>query len=372
MGEKRGEISKNARESQHQKKESVLKDDPPSSLIAAEFFDYYYQNLPQIRVQKYFGGAKAREKVEALITEFQELVIDRQFKKIDSPIRDRQDGGKVFYIGDTHGSIADTERIIQFLSKEIKNAKESREKEKPEKYLKIIFLGDYVDRNDMDIHNLLYILSFAVIHRDFVRLLRGNHEEFTMNRNYGFYRNMKRNFKNTQLFEKFQNIFTRLPLVHYLEFKGKRIMGVHAGVPFSTQTIDTMPTIPNFTSGKDRWDSQLTRVTEMEPFPQQMLWNDPTDHLPPKKFYLPSRRGIGFIFGEAVFDAWVSKNHVDRVIRGHEVFLEGHKEFFDNRLFSLFSSSYYVSRVIEAKILEVDLVKPWESNWKHFTIRKDL
>ena len=55
-----------------------------------------------------------------------------------------------------------------------------------------------------------------------------------------------------------------------------------------------------------------------------------------------------------------------------EVFLEGFKNFFNDRLFSVFSSSKYVYRRLDAKILEFDFSKPWESNWHYLTISKEL
>ena len=63
---------------------------------------------------------------------------------------------------------------------------------------------------------------------------------------------------------------------------------------------------------------------------------------------------------------------MDRVIRAHEVYQDGHREFFDNHLFSIFSASDYGGKQIHAKILEFDLASPWESNWKLLEIMTEL
>jgi hypothetical protein len=52
--------------------------------------------------------------------------------------------------------------------------------------------------------------------------------------------------------------------------------------------------------------------------------------------------------------------------------MEGHREFFNDQLFSIFSASDYGGRNVRARILEIDLDADWDSNWKHLEIMKDL
>lgn len=53
--------------------------------------------------------------------------------------------------------------------------------------VKMIFLGDYIDRGPQSIETIIYLLCLKVKYRDRIFLLRGNHETPAVNRIYGFY-----------------------------------------------------------------------------------------------------------------------------------------------------------------------------------------
>ena len=61
--------------------------------------------------------------------------------------------------------------------------------------IRIIFVGDYVDRNPYDLETLTLILSFYMLFPKNVILLRGNHETREINEHYGFYDNLLRKFR---------------------------------------------------------------------------------------------------------------------------------------------------------------------------------
>jgi len=341
--------------------------------LADEFWNFYYTNNQINDPRIYLGGlANIREKTLGLLAEVSEYVLNPELVNIHRTFNEKMQSGKIFYIGDTHGSIVDTDRCIRFFVKKIKEAEINN------KDIKIVFLGDYVDRNKMDIHNLLYILTFAAKHPKCVRILRGNHEETTISMRYGFWSSINRYLPNLYLFNDFQYFFMELPLIHAVHYQSETmleprvIVSLHGGIPIYDNEFSEMPEVPNIIEGLDLIDPAHSNIDEMDYLSQQILWNDPADDLPPGMKFLPSKRGIGFNFGQEVFDEWMKQNNSDRLIRGHEVFLEGFKNFFNDRLFSVFSSSKYVFRRVEAKILEFDFSKPWEKNWRYLTILKDL
>lgn len=53
--------------------------------------------------------------------------------------------------------------------------------------VKMIFLGDYIDRGPQSIETMIYLLCLKIKYRDRIFLLRGNHETPAVNRIYGFY-----------------------------------------------------------------------------------------------------------------------------------------------------------------------------------------
>ncbi len=352
--------------------DSFLAEEKIETPFADEFWEFYYNNKQITDPRKFLGGNTVREKILGLLGEVSEYVLNPELINLNHAFNEKMQSGKLYYVGDTHGSIKDTDKCIRYFVKQIEKTELNNEE------IKIIFLGDYVDRNKMDIHNLLYILTFAMKYPKYVRILRGNHEEVTINMRYGFWHSINKYLPNLYLFNDFEYFFMKLPLVHAVHYQSETmveprvIVSLHGGIPIYDNKFTEMPKIPNIVEGLDLLDSSYSNIDEMGDLSQQILWNDPADDLPPGMFFLPSKRGIGFNFGKEVFDEWMKQNKADRLIRGHEVFLEGFKNFFNNRLFSVFSSSKYVFRRLEAKILELDFSKPWDKNWKYLTIQKEL
>jgi len=352
--------------------DSFLAEEKIETPFADEFWEFYYNNKQITDPRKFLGGNTVREKILGLLGEVSEYVLNPELINLNHAFNEKMQSGKLYYVGDTHGSIKDADKCIRYFVKQIEKTELNNEE------IKIIFLGDYVDRNKMDIHNLLYILTFAMKYPKYVRILRGNHEEVTINMRYGFWHSINKYLPNLYLFNDFEYFFMKLPLVHAVHYQSETmveprvIVSLHGGIPIYDNKFTEMPKIPNIVEGLDRLDPSYSNIDEMGDLSQQILWNDPADDLPPGMFFLPSKRGIGFNFGKEVFDEWMKQNKADRLIRGHEVFLEGFKNFFNNRLFSVFSSSKYVFRRLEAKILELDFSKPWDKNWKYLTIQKEL
>ncbi|UYP44943.1 hypothetical protein NEF87_001228 [Candidatus Lokiarchaeum ossiferum] len=334
--------------------------------FANKFWDFYQNSDLQVDSDVYVGDEKAPEMIRGLLEEFSDLYLGNEFLDLSIPLVESINQGKVYYVGDTHGSIIDTHKCIQFFLTQIQKAQETNEE------ILIVFDGDYVDRSPYDIHNILYIFSFALKFPQYVRVLRGNHEDVTISMNYGFWENINKYLPNSYLFNDFGYVFMKLPLVHVVRHDAKQIMCVHGGIPFYDREFEELPIIPNITAGLDRLDSKYSNMDEMDILSQQILWSDPAAELPPGMYFLPSPRGAGFTFGEEIFNRFCEINKVDRVVRGHEVYLDGHREYFQDRLFSIFSCSQYGTQEITAKILEIDFSKPWTSNWQLLTILTDL
>jgi hypothetical protein len=59
-------------------------------------------------------------------------------------------------------------------------------------------------------------------------------------------------------------------------------------------------------------------------------------------------------FGKELFDDFCEKNNLHLVFRGHQVFEEGIKRFFNDSFISFFSASDYVKKKIRARYIEID------------------
>ena len=126
---------------------------------AEAFWDYYFTQHQINNDKTFLGDENKKEKFIGLLGEINDYLLNADKIDITKPIQIEQETGCIYYIGDTHGSIKDTDKIIHYFVQKIEKALEQNIP------LKIIFLGDYVDRNDFDIHNLCYILAFALKYR---------------------------------------------------------------------------------------------------------------------------------------------------------------------------------------------------------------
>ena len=149
----------------------------------------------------------------------------------------------------------------------------------------------------------------------------------TINMNYGFRSNMANMFHDEELFDLVESTFANLPLIHVVKTSQGTLMGLHGGIPILETDVSKLPGIPDLTHGEIKLDSRHINIEQMDPFSQQILWNDPVEDLPEGMLYLPSRWGIGVNYGKDVFNRWTEVNEVDRVIRAHEVYQDGHREF---------------------------------------------
>jgi len=89
-----------------------------------------------------------------------------------------------------------------------------------------LFLGDYVDRGKQSIETLCLLFAFKIRYPGRVSLLRGNHEDQSISRIYGFMDECKRRY-NFKLWKEFINLFNYLPVAALIE---DRILCMHGGL----------------------------------------------------------------------------------------------------------------------------------------------
>ena len=89
-----------------------------------------------------------------------------------------------------------------------------------------LFLGDYVDRGKQSIETLCLLFALKIRYPHKVSLLRGNHEDQSISRIYGFMDECKRRY-NFKLWKQFINLFNHLPVAALIE---ERILCMHGGL----------------------------------------------------------------------------------------------------------------------------------------------
>ncbi|MGQ9514763.1 MAG: metallophosphoesterase [Thermoproteota archaeon] len=240
------------------------------------------------------------------------------------------DRGKTLFVGDTHGNFAATKAAIKIFSSE--------------GFDRIVFLGDYVDRGDEQIENINYIIALKLLKPEAVLMLRGNHETISMNSAYGFWYAV--NERLPENFYKLYNLtFSYIPLAA-VTWNG--IFAVHGGIAKGLERIEKIDNLP-----RGELDPSNDLVL-------QLLWNDPLEEV--DGFSFNYQRGGFYYFGKEAWEKFMVENKLKMMLRSHEVFSEGFKNFFGGSLLSIFSSTGYCGYDVRGKAAqlssegEIDLI----------------
>ncbi len=231
--------------------------------------------------------------------------------------------GKYLVVGDTHGDVYST---ISSLKMDVN----------------IVFLGDYVDRGPYQFENLILLLVAFLSNEKEVILLRGNHESPLMNKHYGFISELESKTRNRwkDYYSYIKKIFANLP---YSAVLNKRIFLVHGGIAKGLGKINEILKLPK----NDLIPSNNIAF--------QLLWNDPDESV---DFFAPSLRGEGiFLYGEKAVDIFLQENNLERIVRAHEYFYLGYRTFFNEKVITIFSCSYYPIESPKALFIEDDKIE---------------
>jgi protein phosphatase len=218
--------------------------------------------------------------------------------------------GKAIFVGDTHGDLDAAQKVT-------------------EKYLNeenvVIFLGDYVDRGEHSMENILHLLKLKVQYPQNLILLMGNHEGFLIKEFY------PANFWLGLSLEKrdlFHRTLVQLPLAVYSK---NGVMGLHGALPDVMRLDD----INNVKPGNKFWN--------------QIVWGD---------FQDMEGDSLGDYLGRPQF----GRDYFNRVMSrfGKRVLIRAHQpnvstNMFAKRCLTLFTSFAYLPF---RSIASVDLSTP--------------
>jgi predicted phosphodiesterase len=206
--------------------------------------------------------------------------------------------GKVVFVGDTHGDLDATERVLHQYAKEPYH---------------LVFLGDYVDRGIQSEENLETLLNAKVEHSQRITLLAGNHEGF-----------MAKKFLPADFWEDLGdrereplgNLFSRFPLVATSE---NGVLGVHGGLP----DLQSLEEVNRIQSGDENWN----RIT----------WGDFLEH---EGEFLGDWGGRPQ-YGDQYFRRMMDRYQKKLLVRSHQP--NSPQWMFDKRCLTIFTSYAYKS-----------------------------
>jgi len=228
----------------------------------------------------------------------------------------------IIVCGDTHGQFIDTLRIFELMGKPDQN--------------KYIFLGDYVDRGGQSIENLVFLLTLKVLYPTNVYLIRGNHETEEISTVYGLRDECIRRY-SFSMYSKFIAVFDIMPFCATIS---KSIFCVHGGIPSESISLSDI--------------SQISRPYDLNSNTQiiDILWSDPNSEA---KGFIPSPRGVSFLFGQKEAEEFMRINGISLIIRSHEFCSEGIAFPFGQNggLITVFSAPNYCRTMNTASVLTI-------------------
>ncbi|OWK49580.1 Serine/threonine-protein phosphatase 5 [Lonchura striata] len=216
---------------------------------------------------------------------------------------------KVTVCGDTHGQFYDLLNIFELNGL-------------PSEANPYIFNGDFVDRGSFSVEVILTLFGFKLLYPEHFHLLRGNHETDNMNQIYGFEGEVKAKY-TAQMFALFSEVFEWLPLAQCINGK---VLIMHGGL-FSEDGV-TLDDIRKIERNRQPPDSGPMC---------DLLWSDPQ----PQNGRSVSKRGVSCQFGPDVTKRFLERNHLELIIRSHEVKPEGYEVAHDGRCVTVFSAPNY-------------------------------
>jgi hypothetical protein len=194
--------------------------------------------------------------------------------------------------------------------------------------VKLVFLGDYVDRGMFSYNGILRtVMQLFVSMPEHVHILRGNHEYYLAHsgRVVAGVRPAEaistlEPYMPTQMFQAYMMMFESMPNMFIFD----KTLFVHAGIPRDEVT-------------EAKW-RDLSTLNDPE-IRFHMLWSDPS-----RSNFIPAelqRENARFPFGKQQFRAFMGRIGTNTMVRGHEKVDEGFKKIYDEPdcvLINLFSA----------------------------------
>lgn len=233
-------------------------------------------------------------------------------------------------VGDIHGQFKDMQTYVLAPQRDVISAKGKKD-------CKFLFLGDYVDRGPQGIEVVALLLALKVEYPEHIFLLRGNHEEATVCRMYGFLQECRSKL-SPNAWGSFNNVFCFLPLGAVVEAtiedpaeKVVTFFCCHGGLNPYNNNVQALQFLRRSEYGQGILDGDDSEVVD------GLLWSDPAEH----DGFRRNMRGCGFTFGANTTAEFCEANTVQFVCRAHQMIMEGFNWDHNGKLLTIFSAPNY-------------------------------
>jgi predicted MPP superfamily phosphohydrolase len=253
----------------------------------------------------------AREEIKGLLNEAeQRFTSEAKLIQLES--------GRVIFVGDTHGDLEATEKVIR-------------------RYLKsdnkLVFLGDYVDRGPASRENINFLFEQKIEHPDSLYLLMGNHEGYAVGSFHpaDFWEGL-----DAELRQRYGEVLARLPLAVSTP---NGVIALHGALP----DVSGLEDINMIRPGSTEWHQIVWGDWQQRA--GKSLGTDPLTGRPQ--------------FGRGWFNEIMSRLGKSVLIRSHQPDVP--RTMYGKRCLTIFTSSAYGHYISKRTIALVDLNKTVKS-----------
>lgn len=178
-----------------------------------------------------------------------------------------------------------------------------------------VFNGDFVDRGAHQLEVVGVLLALKCLLPEKVWLVRGNHEDRSMNRKYGFADECTRRLGSEmgpKLFDTFHNAFEQLPVACLIQGS---VLVVHGGIGDGNWKLSELHAVRRPLRDTDLADPQNSRLFNL-------LWSDPIEDDDKRHnvfgVHSSPRGGMTINFGWNVTKTFCARNGLSLIVRSHQ------------------------------------------------------
>jgi serine/threonine-protein phosphatase 5 len=232
-----------------------------------------------------------------------------------------QIASKITVVGDTHGQYPDVVAIFDRIGP-------------PSAQTPYLFNGDMVDRGSMGVEIIILLVAWKLAVPNGLFINRGNQYVFSLIHSEQRSMNALGGFDNectlkysAAAYDKVSAFFESLPIGHTINGK---VLVVHGGLMRDQEmTVDRVQLLDRF--------GQPDAGPEFGPI-NDLLWSDPME----RRGFATSPRGTTNAFGPDVTEKFLAANHLEILIRSHQVQENGYLVQHGGKCITVFSAPNYM------------------------------